>query len=729
MQKTEKILLLISLGLLGIHLISGVRATHILFDVSLWVLAIFYSVKGYFLFKDTIKFKSLCIITGIVFGLVLFTLPSLIMIKRDIQYILPVFPIAGILLYYLVFSVLKKHYFKHLKGIILRSSVLLVIILFFAFPNPRHIVYQAVSYSLNRDLPSLKANINSFRYERLYKKADKNKQFDSAIQYAIKSKNEGLNWLGVDNITDDSKSDLWRIHGVFTNLYNAYTNKGSELYDTEKYREALQYYQLAEKELYYTDSIPKSYRDEAAYVLRNQAMAIKEFSPELADSLFYKAIVTYQELVGSQDIFLSDLLVDYAKYLKEQEYYDDSNVIYRVSKQLIEDNELLDFQDEIVSNNQNIVLNLSALDSLQEANKIINENYNLMSEDSDYYCINLFYDAFLKLEIYELDKAEKIVLKAKDCYETRELPISVSESLSLQASISLAKGSYKKAKEEIIQGTEIIVNQIGKNNVRYHNFKLKEASIELQLGNYSTAETIYIESLSYMESTFGKTHLNLIDPLLNLSEINLHLGRFNALKTYTKKTKYQIDETVDIYSIQSATTLNKIAYLYYAQDDVKTADSIYNHILLSNKEKTYLKADISVTLNGKGLVALYKENYKTSDSLFQKAIALSLEVYGKNHPNNAKIYYNIAELNLNKGNTFLAKKELKKSKEIALLKYPDSHDFFGDISFLYAQIARIDKEEEDSKAHAKKALSIYISKFGNEHYLSKRVRDFIDAHS
>ena len=455
-------------------------------------------------------------------------------------------------------------------------------------------------------------------------------------------------------------------------------------------------------------------------------MAIKEFEPELADSLFYKAIKTYQELVDKEDISLSNLLVDYAEYLKEQEYYNDSNDIYRISNQIIKDNELLDFQDEIVSNNQNIALNLSALDSLQKASEVIDENYDLINEYSDYYCSNLFYDAFLKLQIYELDKAEKITLKSKNCYEAKELPILVSESLSLQASISLAKGLYKKAKEGIKQGTEIIINQIGKDNVRYHRFKLKEAAIELQLGNYTNAESIYTASLNYFERTNGKTHLDLVNPLLSLAEINLILGRFDALKTYTEKTKYQIDETVDTYSIQSAATLNKIAYLYYAQDNLKIADSIYNHIL-NNKEKTYLKADVSVTLNGKGLVALHEKKYKTSDSLFQKAIALSLKVYGKNHPNNSKIYYNIAELNLNKGNTILAKKELQKAKEIAILKYPDSHDFLADIYFLYAQIARIEKEEKYSQIHANRALSIYVSKFGNEHYLSKRVRDFIDA--
>ena len=147
-------------------------------------------------------------------------------------------------------------------------------------------------------------------------------------------------------------------------------------------------------------------------------MAIKEFEPELADSLFYKAIKTYQELVDKEDISLSNLLVDYAEYLKEQEYYNDSNDIYRISNQIIKDNELLDFQDEIVSNNQNIALNLSALDSLQKASEVIDENYDLINEYSDYYCSNLFYDAFLKLQIYELDKAEKITLKSKNSMES-----------------------------------------------------------------------------------------------------------------------------------------------------------------------------------------------------------------------------------------------------------------------------------------------------------------------
>lgn len=725
MKKAEKTLLLISFVLLSIHLILGNSSTHTLFDLSLWVLAVFYSIGGYYIFKKTISSTLLRIITGLALGLVFAVLPRLLSVNRNIEYVIPLFFNGALFVYHFIFAIIKKDHYRHQKGVIIRSTVLLIISFFFGFLSHWSSIYQTVAYNINRDNPYLKANINMFKYQGLYKEADENKQFDDAIKYAIKSKNAGLKWLRIDSITSDSKSDLWHINGAFTTLYDAYTNKGTELYNTKKFSEALRYYQLAEKELYFTDSIPKSYRDEAAYSLRNQALAAKEFDSELADSLFYKAIITYQELIGTEDIFLSDLVVDYAKHLKEQEYYDDSNTMYRVSNEIIERNELLDYKEEIINNNQDIAINLYVLDSLTKANRIIDENYDLMSESSDYYCPNLFYDAYLKLATYELNKAEQAIIKSIACYEERNLPVSVGESIGLKASISLAKGSYSKAKQEIKKGIEAIVKINGEDNLRYHKLKFTEAFIHMQLSDYTSAERIYTESIDYLEKAYGETNISLIDPLLNLAEINLFLGRFNTLTSYIENIKYQIDETVDISSIQSATYLNKIAYLYYTQDNIRVADSIYNHIL-KNKEKPYLKADIAITLNGKGLVALHNANYKKSDSLFQEALELSFQVYGRNHPSIAKIYYNIAQLNLDKGDIFLAKKELQKAKEIAFTKYPNSHDFFADINFLFAKIARTNKEEKDAQVYANKALTLYISKFGNEHYLSKRVLDFID---
>lgn len=727
MKKAEKTLLLTSLILLIIHLILGKWSTHILFNISLWLLAVFYSIGGYYIFKKTISYTLLRIITGLALGLVFAVLPRLLSVNRNIEYVIPLFFNGALFVYHFIFAIIKKDHYRHQKGVIIRSTILLIISFFFGFLSHWSSIYQTVAYNINRDNPYLKANINMFKYQGLYKEADENKQFDDAIKYAIKSKNAGLKWLRIDSITSDSKSDLWHINGAFTTLYDAYTNKGTELYNTKKFSEALRYYQLAEKELYFTDSIPKSYRDEAAYIIRNQALALKEFDPELADSLFYKAIVTYQELIGTEDILLSNLVVDYAESLKEQDYYIDSNSTYRFSNQIIQDNKLIDYKEEIINNNQNIAINLYALDSLTKANKIIDENYGLMNENSDYYCPNLFYDAYLKLATYELNKAEQAITKSIVCYQKKDLSVSVAESFSLQSSISLAKGSYNKAKEEVKKAIKIIVKTNGKDNLRYYRCRSIEASINLQLGNYTSAEKIYTESIDYLEKVYGKTNIKLIDPLLNLAKINFFLGRFNTLASYTENIKHQIDETVDISSIHSAPYLNKIAYLYYVQDNIKVADSIYNHIL-KNKEKTYLKANMATTLNGKGLVELYNTNYKKSDSLFQKALDLSFQVYDKNHPNIAKIYYNIAQLNLDKGDLFLAKMHLKKAKDIAFTKYPDSHDFFADINFLFAEIARTNKEEKNAQIYANKALNLYLSKFGNEHYLSKKVQGFIDIH-
>ena len=120
--------------------------------------------------------------------------------------------------------------------------------------------------------------------------------------------------------------------------------------------------------------------------------------------------------------------------------------------------------------------------------------------------------------------------------------------------------------------------------------------------------------------------------------------------------------------------VNLLGDIFYQSQDYQQATEYFEQVLAHNNSSKVKNQKQQVgAYIGLGRVSLKLKEFITSQEYLDKALNLSLSIYGINHSVTASIYFELAQLSLEQGRPYLAIDQLKKALEIQKLILPTQH--------------------------------------------------------
>ena len=219
--------------------ITFVAGGNALFLLGLLVLGFSYLVGSYWLFYRQPVSTSVKIIAGVAFATAIISFFYTSRVDAGAFY-KGLAVINGIFCLGLVsYALLKRRETGFIipYGLLLRSSLLLLVSGFFAYCSISFSPYRKALILLNQGRESIVSNLRMFDYREDYDTAMNQEDYSSAVVYGRQALAMGKRWLG-----EDSVKLRWRISGTYSNLYTAYKRLGDAEYNRRHYQTALQAY-------------------------------------------------------------------------------------------------------------------------------------------------------------------------------------------------------------------------------------------------------------------------------------------------------------------------------------------------------------------------------------------------------------------------------------------------------------------------------------------------------
>ncbi|AUC83357.1 tetratricopeptide repeat protein [Lacinutrix sp. Bg11-31] len=722
MKLYEKIILIIftvSFSLLLIDF-TGNRA---LFSLSTWLLSASYFIGGYWFFKLEENKKEISIISGIALAISLFNLPFLIRINKEEYY--DFLPIANGLLFlflvgYIFFNKDSNSGSKKIKLILLRSFTLLIISTFFTYTSINFKPYRTILYALNNGYNYLQKNILMFDYCEKSKNAININKCDEAIQYAIEANNAGKVWIGISEEEISNHSELWKISGTYSGLYDAYRCNAKNHFKNHEYKQALDYYIKADNALNNYKKKSEYWELEKSYSKNIIAICYKELQNyELADSLFVEAIDNYKSIKDTIDGDAAVFYSNYAESLAEQNAYKYSNLLYKSAIVILKRDTInTDNKKKIINNYRDLIKNHFRTDSLEQAKLYIDKTYNLVDNSTSDLCNINYYKGIYYYKLSRFNKAEEIFSECLACYKEFVEPSNqnIAGSYLMLSRVKTVLGQYDKARETLKKGIKITTENFGKNSEKFANYLKTEAQLDNIIGEYNNSEKKFHQVIEIYNNTLGENNWKLPEVLSNLAQLEITLGKYKLAKIHSDASIKKANEYINFTIPSSTTLLNNAAYVDYYVSNYNRSDSLYKKTVQINKEFGLVSTlPYAVALNGLGLISTSKKEYKKADSLFDKTLKLHKEIFTKNHPFTAVIYYNYAALKIEQKDFVQAKEMLSKAININHNFFNSKHDVFGDIYIAFGDVFIKEKELDTGKDYYLKALDIFVEKFDENH--------------
>jgi tetratricopeptide (TPR) repeat protein len=730
MKLYEKILLGIVVVLFGLQFFP-ITGSGGLIALAMWLLAASYAIGGYKIFKPIEKITLVfSIIAGICFATSLVVIPYAIRLNQNLVIkILPTFNSVFFIIACLYIFLNKKSIqgiLPHLKSLLIRSAIILIITSFFCYCPVSFKPYRKIMIAMNQGHPDLISNLEMFDYGAIFESALKNKDCDAAIEAIEKARQAGESWLGIIHLPDGSlskedSSRLWQIGGVYTKMYEAYKCKADFYYAEERYKDALAMYLKADPYLY-VDSLQTTYWEiEKSYSTNCIALCHKFLSDyKLADSLFLIAINQYKTVKDTNDINVCIFLANIAESYSQQEYYSNSNIIYKkVIDLLLKDSTNADNKKKLVSNYIYLAKNYIHMDSLQSAINYLEKVKEISDEnDQDYCTAKIYYGACL----YSMSKywaADSVLHECLDCYKKHLEPTheNFGGAYLMLAKINLALARYKEVEKYINMGKALSIKNNGEKSLNYAIWLKTLGALYTETGNYRESEKLTQNAFELTNKFLGTPNKDQPEMLSELAYVNLIFGNFNKARLLSDSSVSINSLYYNQNSVGNTSLLNKVAYVNYCIGQYKMSSSLYEKTIHINKEyKMEGSATTAIALNGLGLIMTEKKEFSKADSLFEQSLKLHKEIFGDNHPFTAVVYLDYGVLKIKEKKLEEAKKMLQHSEIINKEFYDKHHDIFADIAIRLADIAVLENQRELARDYYQQAQNIYTDKFGEKYY-------------
>ena len=581
-----------------------------------------------------------------------------------------------------------------------------------------------------------------FEYRNKAQKAIKNKNYDTAIEYALKSNEAGKMWLEIGetdtkfieyaiNCSDEDTLNfylgyyLYPIQATYSLIHEAYRGKADKERDNAHYENALENYKTAHKYLLANNVIMKKGKGEVfSWFLRRKSWSLNDIARcyqklqqyDTADSLYLKAIQHYRSIMEDEDNNLAKLYYNLASSFAESRDFEPSTKCYLYANSIFFKDTLDKESKEFLIDGLNAIAeNYCKQDKPQDALPFLEQAEKIIRKKGHGYFFNTFYKGICAFKLNEYQKADsilKICLEHCKKNETEKAVITVNAAL---AYVDMALAKYNEVRKYADESAEMAEKIYGKNSLQYTECLKILASLNQITGDYSTADKQYKHVIEVYKREVNDD-FKLAFLLSEYSRLELIFSNFESAKRHSDNFMSMIPDSMFI--LPSMTDfMNNAAYVNYCVGMYNQADTLYQKVVSINNESNLSFAPTSAAaLNGLGLIEIEKKNYKKADSLFAQAIIVYTKYLPYNHPLVANVYLNWGLLQIKENKLNESEEKINKSFKINKQFFDSDHDVFANILVAQGDIAKKRGQNDAANANYQQALSIYKKKFSNTHW-------------
>ncbi|WP_353102408.1 tetratricopeptide repeat protein [Myroides odoratus] len=760
MKKYEKRLLQIIAILFSIYLLFPIaHITSTPFFLTIWILAISYFIRSYWIFNtQETKQTYLPISAGVLFALALITLPSAIQLQASEIYVyLPIPTILltiGLGIYLFLYRKTDKIKVD-IKSIFYRGLVLSVICSFFLYTPETFRPYRKILIQLNKGDEFLTNNLLMMDYTYESETAIDQDDCDTAIALALKANRHArelikktemeeqnyqtreiiFNELNQDRTVNlsieaieliekyEGEIHLAPISRTYSTLYSAYVCKADNLYNQLDLKVALANYLTAYKYLTTPEIRLQYWKEEKSKTLNMIANCYKGLNKiELAAAFYLQAIDNYHKITDQEaiDLTVATYYNNLAVLFSSQYEYETSTTIYeKIITDLLKEKQTTIHREIILKSYHAQTINYLAQDNLKLALQTLEKARNIVNKTDSNYCIFRSIEALCQFRMNQFEVAVVTLNECVHCFENTN-PIQtfkLIESSILLGQIELALGQLKKAEKTLSTSLKLTAQTLGENTDIYaYNLKVI-GDLNKLLGNYRTADAQYQKVLDIYNKNQGILVHNVPLTLISLSDLELIRGNLSKAQLHIQEASHMTLGTKQPTTLSHTNVLNQTAYVAYHQGRLTEADTLYKKVIqLTTKLDVTPSTIRAFALNGLGLIEMDRKNYALSDAMFSESLLFYQQIYSDKSPFTAQVYLNYGILNTREGKLAEAKGKLDRSLKINQQFFKTDHPVFGDIAVAFGDLAIKKGERDLAQQQYQKALAIYNKYFDSTHW-------------
>ena len=737
MKRTELILVIIWIAFLllkGVDYAGGAG----FFILATFALSVYYLVGAFKIFEPKDNSPLIIpILAGVALATSLITIPFSIYLRNwDWLQILPFINIVftSFLVGLIGLRLIRKAKIEsNLKSILLRIAIVFVITCFFAFRLTGNSFYRNTIIFLNAGNDDLISNMRAFDLGERTAEQLEIGNCDKAIELALQSFSEGLNWLWIDedSLTEKDVNRLWKIQATYTNVYRAYDCKAEKLYDSKIYRGALHYQLKADSFLNINPTAKNDWwRNERADSKNKVGLCYDRlYMHDSAASYFTKAIQYHVDSIRELNTSLSTYLNNLASSLSDGRYWNESNQSAKQSILVLDKDSISDDKsDNYVRSYLLLVYNAIAENKLSQAKEYLTlvEQYLNPERECEYH----MYKSILANKLDNPTQTLYHAGEAKDCFIEHfgDQYQNLAESYTILYNAWISIPNYDSALANIQKGKEITRTNYGSQSIRFHDYVKREGYYHYYVGNYSEALNKLLDVKKVYERDLGNDSDKLPELFATIGRIKIEQLSFDEAEKYAMESlrlaklhEFFIDE-------RASGLLNDIAYIFYATNQDFVADTLYQKsIELNIKAERDSSLSMAGALNGLGLLSMKKSQLSKADTLFTRSLQLYQHRYPDMHPEVGIVLMNKSELQFKRKTNVNALELINQALENFTPYHRDNHPTIGDMYSRKAAILIMNDQQTEAQELLTKALEIYELNFQPDHGKIKEVRDILGA--
>ncbi len=259
----------------------------------------------------------------------------------------------------------------------------------------------------------------------------------------------------------------------------------------------------------------------------------------------------------------------------------------------------------------------------------------------------------------------------------------------------------------------------------------KESATQRGKGRYHQAISLAERALTLREKSIGAEHLDTATTLNNLAFLYLAKGDYTQAVSLFRRALAICEKVLGVEHPNTAATLNNLALLYHAKGDYAQAAPLFRRALaVTEKTLGTEHPDTAATLNN--LASLYRDkgDYAQAAPLLRRALAIVEKTRGAEHPNTAYSLTNLAALYYHQGDYAQAEPLLRRAQTIleeALgAEHPGTAFSLNNLGILY--YAKGDYAQAEPLY--RRALAVTEKALGAEHpYTTKALHNLAALYS
>jgi tetratricopeptide (TPR) repeat protein len=302
---------------------------------------------------------------------------------------------------------------------------------------------------------------------------------------------------------------------------------------------------------------------------------------------------------------------------------------------------------------------------------------------------------------------------ALDHDQCRSSPVLFKLAVVVALIVLVVMLPFRSSDTNLILGTALAATNEDEQRVKALNVEFVKL---YNAGKYQEAEAKGKEALALAEKLLGPNNVNTGTSLNNLALLYWVQGRFADAESLYKRALAIIEKAQGPDHPSTATSLNNLAALYRAQGRYAEAEPLYKRALaIREKALGPDHPDTAGSLNNLALLYWVQGRFAEAELLMKRALAIIETVLGPDHPATASSLNNLAELYRNQGRYAEAEPLYERAMSInnrALgPDHPDTATSLNNLAVLYQDQGRYAEAEPLNK----RALAIIERALGPDH--------------